>query len=240
MNYTKDYLIDEHLKLAQDIAIREWRTATHALEKDEMLSLAYLGLVDSADRWEAYCARKGYDPNAVQYFKAFARLRIRGTIRDSIRSADWATRTLRSKAKKLKEAGQDEGVPVQELSERTGMSVADIHKVNARLAKKPVSLDAKINYQDTTSESNQEMQLKEDIDTEGIAFANQMVEVFVQTVKTLPVPEQVVLALHYYQKLDLRLIAEELALPEVHILQLHTAGISAVKYALTTAATERG
>lgn len=240
MKYTKDYLIKEHLKLAEDIAVREWRTATHALERDEMLSLAYLGLVDSADRWESYCQRKEFDPDAIQYFKAFARLRIRGTIRDSIRSADWATRTLRSKSKKLKDAGQDEGVSVDQLADRTGMSVTEINKVNARLAKKPVSLDAKLGIQDNNSDNQQEIQIKEDTDTEGIAFANEMISVFMQTVQGLPIPEQVVLAMHYYSKLDLKVIAEELSLPETEISQLHQTGIAAVKSALVSAATERG
>lgn len=239
MKYDRDYLILEHLKLAEEIAVREWRTATHALEKDEMLSLAYFGLIDAAERWEAYCVRKEYDPNAIQYFKVFARLRIRGTIRDSIRSADWATRTLRSKSKKLKDAGQDEGLSVQELSERTGMTVAEIYKVNSRLAKKPVSLDAKIGIRDYGSDTTQEIQIKEDIDTEGIAFANEMIALFVQTVRSLPVEEQVVIALHYYSKLDLKHIAEELDLSELEVSQLHSSGVSAVKLALTDAASER-
>lgn len=240
MKYDRDYLIIEHLKLAEDIAIREWRTATHALEKDEMMSLAYLGLVDAAQRWESYCERKQYDPDAIQYFKVFARLRIRGTIRDSIRSADWATRTLRSKSKKLKDAGQDEGVSVQELAERTGMTVPEINKVNGRLAKKPVSLDAKLATQDYGLDGHQEIQIKEDIDTEGAAFANEMVSLFLSTIKSLPVEEQVVIALHYYSKLDLKNIALELRLPEVQISQLHSSGVSAVKTALTNAASERG
>lgn len=240
MKYDRDYLILEHLKLAEDIAVREWRTATHALEKDEMLSLAYLGLVDAADRWEAYCVRKEFDPDAIQFFKVFARLRIRGTIRDSIRSADWATRTLRGKSKKLKEAGQDEGVPVQELAERTGMSVSEINKVNSRLAKKPVSLDAKIGVYDTGSDAQQEMQIKQDVDTEGSAFANEMIGLFISTIKTLSVPEQVVIVLHYYSKLDLKSVAEELQLPEIKVSQLHFSGVAAVKAALTQAATERG
>src|SRR3954471_22212774 len=138
MSYDKESLVLNHLTLAKDIANREWRTATHALKRDDMLSLANLGLVDAADRWEAYCEKNDYDPNAVQYFKVFASLRIRGTIRDHLRKEDWATRTVRSKAKKLKVAGQDEGLSVDELAEITGMSVVEINKVNARLAAKPV------------------------------------------------------------------------------------------------------
>lgn len=242
MNYDKDTLILEHLSLAKQIALREWRTATHALDKDDMLGLAYLGLTDAANRWESYCERKGYEPSAVQYFKVFASLRIRGTIRDSIRSDDWATRTLRSKSKKLKEAGQDEGVPVEVLAERTEMTVSEINKVNARLAARPVSLDAHLNTSGSGYEpgNSNENQVKDEIDTEGSVFAREMTDIFIDTVRNLPMAEQLVLVLHYYSRLDFRKISEELDLAEAKISQLHASAVSSVKEALLYAAVERG
>jgi RNA polymerase sigma factor for flagellar operon FliA len=239
MSYDRDSLILGHLDLAKNIATREWRTATHALKHDDMISLANLGLVDAADRWEAYCDKNGYDPAAVQFFKVFASLRIRGTIRDHIRSADWATRTLRSKSKRLKEAGQDEGIPVEELAEKTGMSVSDINKVNARLAARPISLDAHLSttYGDSDAVPKE---LRDSMDTEASAFSRDILSTFVKTVKHQPYEIQVVLVLHYYSKLDLRRISEALQLSEVKVSQLHMDGVLAVKQALTDAATERG
>lgn len=238
MNYERDYLILEHLDLAKEVAIREWRTATHALQKDEMISLANLGLVDAANRWEAYCARNSYDPSATQYFKVFARLRIRGTIRDHIRQEDWATRTLRSKSKKLKDAGQDEGISVEQLAERTEMTVAEINKVNARLAARPVSLDSHV-MTDAEHSEPPAYQLKDKEDTEGAAFARDMIDLFVGTVELLPQDIQVVIVLHYYNKLDLRKISELLSLPEAKVSQLHSSGVLAVQDVLTHAAKER-
>lgn len=237
MNYDKDSLILSHLKLAEDIGTREWRTATHALRKDDMISLANLGLVDAASRWLAYCEKNEYDPAAVQYFKVFAALRIRGTIRDFLRKEDWVTRTLRSKSKKLKDAGQDEGLSVEDLASLTGMTVSEINKVNAKLASKPVSLDAKIGLQDYEN-NTKEIQIKEDIDTEGKAFANEILRSFVKAFKTLSQDMQVVLTLHYFTKLDFRRIAEELNLSEAKVSQLHIAGITYIKEVLTLAATE--
>jgi RNA polymerase sigma factor for flagellar operon FliA len=236
MNYDKDSLILGHLDLAKDIATREWRTATHALKRDDMLSLAYEGLVDAAIRWQPYCAKNEYDPSAVQFFKVFASLRIRGTIRDHIRKEDWATRTLRSKSKKLKDAGQDDGLSVQELSEITGMTITEINKVIARLAARPISLDA---YTANNSEnSSAPVELKADVDTEGIAFANTLNQLFVERLKLLSNDIQVVLVLHYYSKMDLRSIAQELNISELKVSQMHESGVIAIKEALTKAATE--
>lgn len=241
MSYDKDSLILSHLDLARDIANREWRTATHVLRRDDMLSLAYLGLVDAADRWIPYCEKNEFDPAATQYFRVFAGLRIRGTIRDHIRKEDWATRTLRSKSKKLKEAGQDEGLTIQELSEKTGFSVAEIDKINARLAARPVSLESiTTNTQDKYADSNPtpSNELRDKDDTEGTAFSNDILSVFANTVKTMPKDIQLVIVLHYYSKLDLRRVAEVLGLSESKISQLHTTGVLSVKDALTHAATE--
>lgn len=239
MSYDKESLVLNHLSLAEDIALREWRTATHALKKDDMLSLAYLGLVDAADRWIPYCEKKEFDPAAVQFFKVFASFRIRGSIRDYIRKEDFATRTLRSKGKKLKEAGQDEGLSAQELSEKTGMSVTEINKVTSRLAARPVSLDARIGLKDyMPNAGNDEIQLKEDIDTEGIAFANEMNAVFVKTFSLLDRESKIILALHYYSKLDLKKIAEELNMAESKVSQIHARSIFAIKDAITNAALE--
>ncbi len=238
MNYERDSLILTHLQLAEDIAVREWRTATHALEKEEMISLAYEGLVLAAERWLPYCKEKEYDPEAIQYFKAFASFRIRGNIRDFIRKKDWATRTLRSKAKKLKDAGQDDGLSINELAEKTGMSTAEINKVRAKLAARPVSLDAKIGLQDFKSPTSNEMQLKVDVDTEAISFANDMNSVFIETFQHLENDIKVILTLHYYSRLDLRTIADQLVLSEAKVSQLHAQGVIMIRDAIASAATE--
>lgn len=239
MSYDKHSLIVAHMDLANKIATREWRTATHALKLDDMVSLANFGLVDAADRWEAYCLKNEYDPNAIEYFKVFASFRIRGTIRDHIRSADWATRTLRSKSKRLKEAGQDEGLSVEELADKTGMTVVEINKVNARLAARPISLDAHLSstYEENGAAPNE---LRDSVDTEGAAFSRDMLATFVGTVRSLPIEMQVILALHYFSKLDLRKIAELLGIPESRVSQYHADAAIAVKDSLTEAALERG
>jgi len=238
VNYDRDFLILEHLDLAKKVAVKEWRTATHALERDEMIALANLGLVDAANRWEKYCAKNNYDPSATQYFKVFASLRIRGTIRDHIRQVDWATRTLRSKSKKLKDAGQDDGVPIAELALKTDMTEAEIAKVNAKLASRPVSLDSQILTASEHGDSPAH-QIKTKEDTEGAAFAKSLMSVFVTTVKALPQETQLVISLYYYSKLDMKRISELLGMPEIKISQLHASGVVAVKDALTFAATEK-
>lgn len=239
MNYDRDSLILNHLELAKTVALSEWRTATHALHKDDMISLANLGLVDAANRWEDYCRRNNYDPAAIQYFQVFARLRIRGTIRDQIRKDDWATRTLRSKAKKLKDAGQDEGLSESELAERTGMTQSEVRKTLAKLATKPVSLDSMTYVDQSDTGSHTTLDLANAEDTESLAFSRAMLSGFIESINKLEPEIRLVLVLHYYKKLDLRKIAEELNLPETKVSQLHSSGILEIKDNLTKIAEDK-
>lgn len=239
MSYDRDSLVLTHLTLAENIANKEWRTAVHALKKDDMLSLAYFGLLDAAEKWPSYCAKNEYDPEAIQYFKVYASLRIRGSIRDYIRSEDWATRTTRSKSKRLKDAGQDDGATVEQLSERTGMTIPEINKVIAKLAHRPISLDAYTsNNNNQDNPGHRDAELPDSIDTEGSAFANDMKAVFVSKYRKLSPETQVVLALHYYDRVDLRSIAEQMSLSESKVLNIHSQGVLAIQAALLEAAQE--
>jgi len=67
-----------------------------------------------------------------------------------------------------------------------------------------------------------------------------MTDIFIDTVRNLPMAEQLVLVLHYYSRLDFRKISEELDLAEAKISQLHASAVSSVKEALLYAAVERG
>lgn len=239
--YAKETLIRDHLGLAKAIAVQNWQTATYALEVDEMISLANLGLVDAANRWEKYCEKNSYDPAAVEYFKVFAARRIHGTIRDGIRQNDWATRTLRDKAKKLKLAGQDDGLSVAQLAEKTGMSVKEINNTIHRMATRPVSLDSSFcGWSDYGVEPNNISYTIDSVSTDGTAFEHDMLKHAADVIRTLPQDQQVVLALHYYEALEIRSVARELGITESRASQLHTKAVLTIRQALLEAASESG
>lgn len=231
-DYSKDTLINEHMGLAKAIAIQQWQTAPYALELEEMISLANLGLVDAADRWEPYCAKNGFDPGAVEFFKVYAQRRIYGTVRDAIRASDWATRTLRDKARRLKQAGQDEGATAGELAKRTGLTIKEVNKTIQRMAAQPISLEQ------THEDQERPQQPADPIDVEGRAFENDMLSVATKTIRELPSDQQVVLALHYYKALEIRTVARVLNITESRASQLHTKAVLTVREALMKAAAE--
>lgn len=224
MDADMEALVHQYIGLSQSLAQQVWRTAPHALDVDEMRAIAHFGLVDAASRWKNYCAKHGHSPHALEYFKPYVVRRVRGALIDAIRSSDWATRSLRTRAKQLQDAGQDKGVPEKELAERTGLSIKDVRSTIRGMAQRPVSLEA----EELDPESNRTV--------ESSAFTAQILGTVVDTVRALPGEEQVVLALHYFHGQQLQEVARSMGISESRASQLHAKAVLAVHAEMVTAA----
>jgi len=84
----KKELILEHLNLAKEIVLKMNVYPTTAVDFDDLLSAAVLGLVDAASR---------YDESMNCSFSTYARYRIRGAVVDMLRSMDCVSRYARDK-----------------------------------------------------------------------------------------------------------------------------------------------
>lgn len=84
--------VEQHLPLVAHIV---YQVAVHFprhVDRDELVQAGVLGLVEAVQR---------FDPARGVPFERFAGQRIRGSILDAVRSADWAPRSLRTTARKL-------------------------------------------------------------------------------------------------------------------------------------------
>lgn len=222
-----DALIHQYLGLAQSLARQTWRRAPHALELDELTGIAYLGLVSAARRWEKYCEERSYDVNALQFFKPFVVQRVNGALIDAIRSRDWATRSLRTRAKALQEAGQDEGLGEKELAEKSGMTVKEVRATIRGMAQRPVSLEA------------EELDPVAGVGVESDAFTSDVLGTVVGTIRDLEPEQQVVLTLHYFKGLQLQEVAKAMGISESRASQLHAKAVLTVHEQMIVAVQHR-
>jgi RNA polymerase sigma factor for flagellar operon FliA len=88
-------LIEEHLPLVRHIVFQVSVRYPQHVDREELARAGVLGLVQAARRFDA---DKGVP------FARFAAQRIRGAILDSVRSMDWAPRSLRRSARTLETA----------------------------------------------------------------------------------------------------------------------------------------
>jgi RNA polymerase sigma factor (sigma-70 family) len=75
---TTKELILRHLSFAEGIAKKQFKKTPPQVSLDELISAAYLGLVDAANRFDG-----------KRDFKPFASFRIIGEIKDYLRSLQW-------------------------------------------------------------------------------------------------------------------------------------------------------
>lgn len=225
MDADTERLIETHMGLAQSLAQQVWRKAPHALELDELRGIANFGLVDAATRWLPYCARNNFDPRREEYFKPFVVRRVHGALIDAIRAADWATRSLRTRAKVIQEAAQqDKGLTHTELAERTGMSITDVRSTLRGMAQRPVSLEA------------EELEPNSEQDVESSVFTRDVLQHVVAAIRKLSPDQQVVIALHYHRGLQLQEVARTMGITESRASQLHAKAVLVIHETMVQAA----
>src|SRR4026207_1395356 len=100
----REALIVDTLPLIRQIAHKMAMRLPSTLETRDLVNAGVLGLLDAIDKFE---------PERGVKFKTYAEVRIRGAILDSLRSLDWAPRSLRKK-------GKDRSKAHTELSQKFG------------------------------------------------------------------------------------------------------------------------
>lgn len=214
-----DELIINHIALANHIAYSIYSSAPHALDKDDLRGLAYEGLVQASVRWNAYCEKNSYDPKEIKFFTPYADRRMRGAIYDYLRSNDWATRNLRERHKKLKDAGLENGASEQELSDRTGFSIKEIRDTQTGMSRKPIHLESQL------TPNGSMLQMHEFTELEDKTESSFLAKTFIDIIKSVDPRIQLILAMHYYMNRDLKSIAGELNINETYISTAHTNGV---------------
>jgi RNA polymerase sigma factor FliA len=222
---------------AKSEAWKVFSAAPHALDLDDLTSLAYTGLMMAAARWPSYCSERGFHPGCGQvpcadpatcgtrYFAAYSLRRIRGAMLDAMRSQDWVTRSTRAKAKALREAGQDLGRSEAELAEATGLSARQIRDTLAGVAGRPVSFDAETH--DVAGPG----------DTESQVAVSGVLALVQAAVDLLDAETQVIFALRFHRNLEFGKIAEMLRTSEERVRELHDAGVLVVHDVMLRAVT---
>src|SRR5829696_716672 len=95
---SEDQLVRAHLHLAGQAVSELARRLPSHVNRDDLSSAAMLGLAQAARSW---------DPGRGASFERHAATRIRGALLDELRDSDWASRSVRSRARRLQQAGEE-------------------------------------------------------------------------------------------------------------------------------------
>jgi RNA polymerase sigma factor for flagellar operon FliA len=229
-NRDVDALVNELAPLVKRIAYHFMAKLPASVEVDDLIQAGLIGLLDAA---------KNFDDTQGAQFETYAIQRIRGSILDELRQADWLPRNVRKNLRKIESA-------VAELEQRFGRAPREAelaeHMQVDLAAYQQMLLDAR-GYQLLHYEDFQESDEGDFFDsflTDGQRGPLEILEDagfrrhLVQAISALPEREKLVMGLYYEQEMNLKEIGEVLGVSESRVCQLHGQAVSRLRARMKT------
>ncbi len=223
-------LVEHYLPLVRRVVRKMVVYTPHYMDMDDLIQHALMGL------WAAIVR---YDETRGVPFEAYAVPRIRGAVRDALRRQDPLTRTERTLLKKLDQLTLDylerfNRTPDEEtLADLAGLEPKRLSALLVR-AQPWISLDAIVgDGMDSGSSLADRLTDHRAADPSKETMRMEQAGRFRAAFRRLPVRQQKILYLYYYEDLTLKEIGATLDLTEARICQLHAAALLALASLLT-------
>jgi RNA polymerase sigma factor for flagellar operon FliA len=216
----REALIVETLPLIRQIAHKMAMRLPSTLETRDLINAGVLGLLDAIDKFR---------PERGVKFKTYAEVRIRGAILDSLRSLDWAPRSLRKKGKDLNrtfaELSQKLGRSAtdEEVSEAMGESLKDYYTLVDQLHGLTFASFEIAPGLDDRGDAHINHYPDDGSNDPHIRFATKEVtKILNEAIHGLPERERLVMSLYYYEEFTMKQIGALLGVNESRVSQIHT------------------
>lgn len=226
-------LLDRYLGLVHHVARQVAVRVSDVVEVDDLVSAGTMGLVQ---------ALESFDLSRGLAFSTYAMRRIRGAILDELRSRDWVPRSVRAKGRQMAAmVAQLEGrlgraPEPQEVARALALDMETYWRWREEVdGAVLVSLDGSM-----TAEHNESLSLEETLSNSTASLPGdrldqqETVAAIRGAIGTLPPKERTVLALYYYEELNLRQIAEVLHVTESRISQIRTQALKRLRQQLAS------
>lgn len=221
----RDAMIVDNVNLVRMIAARISRRLPSHVDSEELVNVGILGLIDAVDR---------FDTDRGTPFKAYAEIRIRGAIVDSLRQSDWVPLVIRRKLARIEttrttlrqqlgaeptraDMAKALGLSPDGYDDLVGNSV--VHHLVSLDA--PSDVDSGVSLADRLADSSEHALDRWIGDEARKAMAG--------AIHMLPQMEREVLHLYYEKGLKYREIGSALGVCESRVCQLRTQAISRVR-----------
>lgn len=224
---TEQY-VNKFAPLVKRIAYHLMAKLPASVQVDDLIQAGLIGLMDAAEH---------YDDTQGAQFETYAVQRIRGSMLDELRHADWLPRTVRKSLRQI-EATINK---LEQKNQRAPNEAEVAKEMNVGLpAYQQMLLDARghqlLYYEDlqdsddtdfferhVAGETGDPLKMLED---EGFR------KVLVEAISTLPEREKQMMGMYYEQELNLREIGEVLGVSESRVCQLHSQAVARLRVKL--------
>jgi RNA polymerase sigma factor for flagellar operon FliA len=226
----KKRLIESYTGLVDIVTARLATGLPRNVSKEDLTSYGIMGLIDAVEKFDY---RRGLQ------FETYASWRIRGSIIDGLRQADWVPRSVREKAKRIEEAYQKleqqylRSVTDAEISAYLNVTEHELYQMIQEVSAASVcSLEEPIREEETETRASLL------VDDRAMKPEDSVRDLFIKeslakAIEKLTDKERTVISLFYYEELSLSEIAEVMSLSPSRISQLHSKAILRLRGSLS-------
>jgi RNA polymerase sigma factor for flagellar operon FliA len=191
-----------------------------SVQVDDLVQAGMMGLLD---------ALQNYDDHHGAQFETYATQRIRGSMLDELREADWLPRSARRHARSIEQAmcalEQELGAPPseQQVADRLGLPLAEYQQLLLEARGQQL-----VHFEDFANEEGDHVafNLADHRPTPFQLLQDEaMRHSLVEAIADLPEREKMVMALYYQDDLNLKEIGAVLGVSESRVCQLHSQAI---------------
>jgi RNA polymerase sigma factor for flagellar operon FliA len=221
----KEQCIKEYAPLVKRIAHHLMLKLPSSVAVDDIIQAGMIGLLDAAGR---------YDEFRGAQFETFAAQRIRGSMLDELRQADWMPRSLRRDMRRIETA-------MSKLQQRLGRSPSE-SEVSQELEMplteyQQMLFESRgaqlVYYEDFHNEGDEDFFDRYDFDNDADPLALLQDEHFrdalIKAIDNLPERERMLMGMHYEQEMNLREIGEVMGVSESRVCQLHSQAVARLR-----------
>lgn len=223
----KNTLLDQHADLVKKLAYQLKSKLPPSVELDDLIQAGMMGLLDAVNKYE--------DGHGAQ-FETYAAQRIRGSMLDELRSADWLPRSIRKNMRDVESAiaslEQTLGrAPSEsEIASNLSLSLEGYYDKLSHCAGHQLLYFEDFHEEGEHGEHFLDRFIKDDSHNPMEALEDQgFKHAIVDAIEALPERERLLMGLYYEQELNLKEIGTILNVSESRVCQLHSQAVSRLR-----------
>jgi RNA polymerase sigma factor for flagellar operon FliA len=215
----REEIILSYIPLVHFVLGRLGLSQSQGPDYEDAASQGLIGLIEAVDN---------FDLRFGTQFSTYATVRVRGRVLDYLRALDWLSRTARRRARAVQQAITDlwgalQRAPTdEELAKYLQYDQPTLQQALLDSRHVVVSLDSTVHAEGENEGSFHELLPDEDqIDPADALDDQESRSHLVNTLKSLPERQQLLLSLYYNENLTFKEIGEMLGVSESRVCQLH-------------------
>ena len=222
---SQDEQVTKYAPLVKRIAYHMMARLPASVEVDDLIQVGLIGLMDAVGR---------FDGTQGAQFESYATQRIRGSMLDELREADWLPRHVRQKSRQIE-------ATISRLEQRNGKSPSE-HEISAEMGLEidqyqamlgDVKCSQLLYYEDFADDDSASFLERYLVDGSNDPLAVLEDEGFrgslIAAIHHLPERERSMMGMYYEQDMNLKEIGVVLGVSESRVCQLHSQAVARLR-----------